>query len=460
MNKYLKLSIIVSAFTMSFFLFSCKETEQMLTTVTDAQSFSKSFGSSGTEMITSSCNASDGGIILAGYTNSVGSGDFDVLVIKIDNSGNISWSFAYGGTGVDQANSIFPTTDGGYILTGNTTSGGADGNEMFTLKIDGSGNRQWSKFYRWDNDQFGTSVVETHDGYLLVGYSDLFVPGFNDIIVLHVNSSGQYVNVKHLGSDLNDFAYKIIPTQDLGFLIAGSTYGFGAPNGDALLLKLYGDYVPNWAYIYGGDGYDQLNDVIQNTSGNFLVCGLTQSFGLTHGDGFIFKTNSDGSISVSEFAPKTLGLSMNGFDQFLGIRQADNGSYFLTGFTSEGSGMLEMMIVHYYADGVFDFARTFGGASNEKGNTVLKKSDGSFIVSGFNESFSSGMQDAFSVKVKSDFSGCATQTNIGTPQGSVQTLTPLKVTPISYPANTNETVDLPMNQTPALMNTNTQCTQQ
>jgi hypothetical protein len=74
----------------------------------------------------------DGGYIVTGSTASfdgdvtVNFGVDDYWVIKLDISGNIQWQKSYGGTGVDYANAIQQTTDGGFIISGGSTSNDGD----------------------------------------------------------------------------------------------------------------------------------------------------------------------------------------------------------------------------------------------------------------------------------------------------------------------------------------------
>ena len=81
---------------------------------------------------------SDGGYIVAGFTDSFGSRY--IFLIKTDANGNIIWAKTYGGTGDDWAYSVQQTSDGGYIVAGATTSFGAGSWDIFLIKTDARGN--------------------------------------------------------------------------------------------------------------------------------------------------------------------------------------------------------------------------------------------------------------------------------------------------------------------------------
>src|SRR6218665_822688 len=81
--------------------------------------WTKKYGGSGNEEITSIVQSSDGGIVMAGYTESYGNGSKDMYLVKVDANGNLLWSKTYGGPLPEVANALRATPDGGYILAGN-----------------------------------------------------------------------------------------------------------------------------------------------------------------------------------------------------------------------------------------------------------------------------------------------------------------------------------------------------
>ncbi len=127
---------------------------------------------------------SDGGYILAGDTRSDNSGDVgsnhglaDYWIVKLTNTGAISWQKTYGGTGTDLAYSIHQTTDAGYIVSGESNSlngditAGHGGYDYWILKLGNTGNLIWQKSFGGSNHDYGRTSVQTFDGGYIVGGS-------------------------------------------------------------------------------------------------------------------------------------------------------------------------------------------------------------------------------------------------------------------------------------------------
>lgn len=125
-------------------------------------------GESGYDLGFDLCRSNEGGYILCGGISEVGFGSVDVCLIGTDDSGNVLWSKLYGGDKGEDGHCITPSSDGGYIVGGQTSSFIEDGG-FYMLKTDHSGNLIWSNIY---NDEWGLAfdIIPTSDGgYLATG---------------------------------------------------------------------------------------------------------------------------------------------------------------------------------------------------------------------------------------------------------------------------------------------------
>lgn len=142
----------------------------------------------------------DGGYIVAGYTESYGYGG-DVYLIKIDAAGNLSWQRTFGGSGVDCAYSVQQTTDGGLIIAGKTRILSTAYN-IYLIKTDADGNLIWQTIYANGWGQIGNSVAQIADsGYIIAGENSAHV------YLLKTDSGGAPLN---LAFNLNPVGLPIV----------------------------------------------------------------------------------------------------------------------------------------------------------------------------------------------------------------------------------------------------------
>jgi hypothetical protein len=81
----------------------------------------------------------DGGFIVAGFTRSIGAGEEDIYLLKLDSAGELQWSKTYGGKETDNGWSVHELAEGGYIIGGFTGSFGNGGLDLYLLKINSTG---------------------------------------------------------------------------------------------------------------------------------------------------------------------------------------------------------------------------------------------------------------------------------------------------------------------------------
>jgi len=127
----------------------------------------------------------DGNYLVVG---SLGSGD--AWIAKLDGSGNPIWQKTYGGISGESFNSIVPTSDGGFIIQGNTFSFGSGSQDGWVLKLDNFGNIVWQKTYGGINNDAISSVFPTLDGYYILGGYINFVNSESDAWVIKMDANG------------------------------------------------------------------------------------------------------------------------------------------------------------------------------------------------------------------------------------------------------------------------------
>ena len=136
---------------------------------------------------------------MAGKTDLYGTGSSDCWVLKLDSVGNIEWQKAYGLFDSDKANtdeaaSIKQTSDGGFIVAGNTASYWGSGWNFLLLKLNLDGSIDWQKTYGTGEQERVDSILPTNDGgYIMQGVLDLGA-GHEDVMIIKVNGKGEIPN--------------------------------------------------------------------------------------------------------------------------------------------------------------------------------------------------------------------------------------------------------------------------
>jgi predicted secreted protein len=183
--------------------------------------------------------ASDNGFIIAGDTSSYGAGGTDLWLIKTDESGIEQWNQTFGASDDDWGGSVFQTSDGGYIVSGDTRSYGPGGFDVWLIKVDEFGIEEWNMTYgRSNSDDTGYCIHQALDGgYIVAVSSTSYITGFTDILLIKTDGNGIEQWRKTFGGTNDDWGYSVDQTTDEGFVLTGYTTSYGAGNLDVWLIK-------------------------------------------------------------------------------------------------------------------------------------------------------------------------------------------------------------------------------
>jgi len=154
----------------------------------------------------------DQGFIVAGDTASSGAGGKDAWIIKYDNENAIEWQKTYGDTGNELATVICPTSDGGFIVAGSTTSSSKGAKDVWFAQLDNNGNILWQKTFGGEKDDVITSLITTADGgFLAAGYTSSFDARNTDFWAFKINNQFEFEQCL----DIEDMSLKVSDTDML-----------------------------------------------------------------------------------------------------------------------------------------------------------------------------------------------------------------------------------------------------
>jgi photosystem II stability/assembly factor-like uncharacterized protein len=182
-------------------------------------------------------NTSDGGFLLGGYSrppyepinNTVQTDDY--FVVKLNSTGVKQWEKLYNNNNAqDYLKSIQPTTDGGFLLAGNTST--SNGN-IWLVKINANGTKQWDKqFGGSENDEVSTMIPTIgENNFLISGYSSSNIGGdktevsrgMSDFWIIKVKPDGTKLWDKTLGGSFIDVLYRTTFDSNDNILLGGFT---------------------------------------------------------------------------------------------------------------------------------------------------------------------------------------------------------------------------------------------
>ena len=368
----------------------------------------KSIGGSSVDDASSVTQTTDGGYIVVGYTESndfdaTGNhSNGDAWVIKFNASGAEVWRKTYGGADYDGLGSITQTSDGGYILAGSSYS--TDGNyssnhgdsDFWILKINATGDILWQKLLGGTGSDGANTIVQTSDGgYIVAGNSnsnDGDVSdnhGDNDYWVVKLNSTGGIVWQKSLGGSALDWNNSMAKTTDGGCIVVGFTQSSDI-NGDYYVVKLSATGSIEWQKALGGTGGDYAYAVVQTSDGGYLVAGDSNSSDGDVGvhtypsyDYWIVKLSTTGAIQWG----KLLGGS--DFEQPYAILPTADGGYVIPGYTASNDedvsgnhGGIDFWVVKINATGSLQWQKTVGGSGDDYPSSICLSTDGGYVMVG------------------------------------------------------------------------------
>ena len=362
------------------------------------KSFTTLFGGNQEDLGFSVQQTTDGGYIITGYTWSYGNGEEDIWLIKTDSQGNEEWNQTYGGNEDDKGFSVQQTTDGGYIITGFTDSYGSGEFDIWLVKTDSQGNEEWNQTIGGTEDDEGFSVQQTTDGgYILTGYTLSFANGEEDIWLIKTDSQGNEEWNQTFGGSEDDYGYSVKQTTDGGYIITGYLSNIENNSYDVWLIKTDSQGNEEWNQTFGGDEDDYGYFVKQTTDGGYIITGGTQSYGSGEQDVWLVKTNSQGNEEWNQTFGGTDGESS------FSVKQTTDGGYIITGGTrSYGLGSSDVWLIKTDGQGNEEWNQTLGGSYNDFGYSVDQTTDGGYIITGGIESPVYGRYDICLIKTDSE----------------------------------------------------------
>ena len=263
---------------------------------------------------------------------------------------------------------------------------------LFTIPFIGFG-QGFEKTFGGANFDLGYSVQPTSDGgYIITGSTESYGNGDADVYLVKADANGDSLWTKTFGGASQDYGSSLQLTSDGGYIIAGRTEHSNGDK-DVYLIKTDANGDTLWTKTYGGTSLDFGLFVQQTTDGGFIITGATESFGNGGRDVYLVKTDANG---IEQWA-QSFGGSV--FDLGNCVQQTTDGGYIIVGGTNSfGNGDRDAYLIKTDGNGVEQWNQTFGGVEFDVGNSVKQTSDGGYIITGRTASFGAGNKDVYLIK--------------------------------------------------------------
>ncbi|MBC8484728.1 MAG: SBBP repeat-containing protein [Bacteroidetes bacterium] len=362
------------------------------------------------------------------YFQSTNGGLFDAFILKFNSNGVRQWATYYGGSDYDIVYSMVTDGNNNILLSGWTCStnlpvqnpgGGvyyqganAGNDDVFILKFNSNGVRQWATYY-------GGSDYDFH--------SSISIDGNNNILVTGTTHSTN------------------LPLQNPG----GGAYFQNTLFGlDAFILKFNSSGVRQWATYYGGSGYEEDCSIATDINSNILINGRTNSTDLpvqnpgggayfqnTYAgfeDMYILKFNSNGvrqwatyyggnnediGYSIASDNNSNILITGNTKSTNLPVQNPGGGAYFQGTHGGGGANFNDVFILKFNSSGVRQWATYYGGNEKDIGHSITADNNNNILVTGetkssnfpihnpgggvYYQSTNAGYQDIFILKFNS-----------------------------------------------------------
>ncbi|TSJ46377.1 PQQ-binding-like beta-propeller repeat protein [Fluviicola chungangensis] len=258
----------------------------------------------------------NGEIFVCGYTyRNYASQNMDVLLTKLNASGDTIWTKTYGTTEADRGNNIIATSDGNLLISARTEGFGAGTfGDIYLIKVDVNGNLIWEASYADPDQETAYHLMETQNGeYLVTGTNEDPGGSGRALYLLKVSASGQQLWTKNIGP-IWKWGFSTIETTSGELIICGQQY---LPFQQTQVMLIKTDHLGNviWEKEYGNTQFgisETGNSVKQNPDGTFTICGSVYDINTGATKIILVKADENGNqIWFKKFNDYTGGNALN-----------------------------------------------------------------------------------------------------------------------------------------------------
>jgi hypothetical protein len=332
-----------------------------------------SYGGKGNDIGTDLKETSDKGFIIAGTSDTYGNGNTSFYLIKTDSLGKHKWSKSIGTSFNDIANSIEIANDKGYFISGYSNNNIQKGYDGYLIKTDSLGNLLWTKNYGGDDwDFIYNSTLMPDGGLILCGESYSESKGGSDSYILRLNSIGDTIWTKKIGSTGDDALYSVEQSGKSIYAV-GKIFDSTSNKTNSIIYKFdfNGNLINQAIYIPDPTRNSLYTDLFITNNGDVLLCGknYNESSHL-----YVLRKLDTLNFNLID------NLTSNQNFYYRCIIEGHFNDVYAFGQNTEGAGGFSALYIRFNSSLIFLNAANFGGPQDEDPYEIIKTSNGYAFV--------------------------------------------------------------------------------
>ena len=261
--------------------------------------WTRQLGTPGDDFASGIAADAQGNVYVTGSTSggldgnaNAGLSGIDMFIVKYDGAGTRQWTRQFGAAGDDEGVGIAIDAQGNVYVAGSTRDGVLDGNinaggfDLFVVKYDAVGTRQWTRV-------LGSPAPDRAMAIATDALSNVFVTGYTsggldgnpaagslDLFVVKYDAAGTRQWTRQLGTPVDEIATGIAADAQGNVYVSGHTMGMldGNPNAggiDSFIVKYDGAGIKQWTREFGTTMDDIATGIATDAQGNVYVTGRT-----------------------------------------------------------------------------------------------------------------------------------------------------------------------------------------
>ncbi|MFW9793325.1 MAG: hypothetical protein ACFFEE_03395 [Candidatus Thorarchaeota archaeon] len=291
-------------------------------------------------------------------------------LLRVDENGNIQWDYAYGGSLRDVGHTVHLCPDGGFLVGGATESFGSGDTDMWVVRTDHRGYLVWNQSYGSTGWEECYDIAESSIGFALVGETESFGSGERDVLLVQIDEWGNQRWMTTFGEDTSSSVSgrSVVACNDGGFAIAGTK------EQDMWLIRTNSLGELLWETTFGGYFVDEANSLIRCRDSGFLLVGWTETYSIGGQDVWVVRTDSQGV----QLWNKTYGSY--GSERGWSATECSDGGFAIIGTQMDYDSVI--YVVRTDSEGNFLWDENYGGSHPDRGFSVIECDDGGFAIAG------------------------------------------------------------------------------